>query len=141
MERWASGKLPRRRSRSDRRRVFDAVFAAILGVAGLVFAFLLLPPLVRFFAFLFSGDVWRALVGAGLIALCLGIALIAAVARVEPRGAKVLLRLAWTLIFACPVCLLLALVGSGWLAGIIRAIRDFVPWFRHLLAGAVARPG
>jgi hypothetical protein len=107
----------------------------------LVFAFLLLPPLVRFFAFLLAGDVWRALVGAGFIALCLGIALIVAVARVEPRGAKGLLRLAWTLIFACPVCLVLVLVGSDWLAGIIRAIRDFVPWFRHLLAGAIARPG
>jgi hypothetical protein len=47
VERWASGKLPRRRSRSDRRRVFDAVFAAILGVAGLVFAFLLAGAIAR----------------------------------------------------------------------------------------------
>lgn len=141
MEHRASGKLPGRRSRSDRRRLPAAVFAAILVVAGLVFAFLLLPPLVRFFAFLFSGDVWRALIGAGFIVLCLGIALVFLVGRFEPRRSKGLLRLSWTLIFACPVCLLLALVGSGWLADIVRAIRDFVPWFRHLLDAAIARPG
>jgi hypothetical protein len=141
MEHRLSEKLPSRRNGSDRRRVFDAVFAAILVVAGLVFAFLLLPPFIRFFVFLLSGDVWRAVVGAGFIALCLGIALVFLVGRFEPRRSKGLLRLAWTLILACPACLLLALVGSGWLADIVRAIRDFVPWFRHLLAAAIARPG
>ncbi len=87
----------------------------------LVFA---LPPVVDFIAFLFSGEGWRALLGVSVIALVSGLALLILAGRYDLKRVRPLVTLSWTLIALSPICVVVALIGSGWLESIVEAIHD-----------------
>jgi hypothetical protein len=129
------------RRRSQRRQPLG-IFIALVGAA--VFLALALPPIVRFAAFLFAGDVWRDLLGVALVSLLAGLALAAVIAAFDrpPRpgesGAKredrsrgPLWALAGILIGLVPIgCILVALIASGTLSDVVGWVSDRVAEIR-----------
>ncbi len=109
-----------------------------LGVAVVVAAaaaILILPPVVRFFAFLFNGDVWRAMIGVALLALIAGVLIAGFLGRSDTRRGGQMRKVGLFLILLSPACVLVALVASGWLIDGIDWIDDAVPAIRKFLAG------
>ena len=88
-----------------------------VGIFALVLVVFALPPVIRSIAFLLSGDKWRALVGVSMLALIGGLALLVLVSRYDLRRLRSLVFLSWLLILLSPVCIGVALIGSGWLDG------------------------
>jgi polyferredoxin len=126
--------------RPDRSHTLAIVAGLVFGIVVLV---LVLPPVIRFIAFLFSGDSWRALLGAGLLSFIAGLGLGAALGFFEqrrrggereeslPRRSRgPLWTLVWILFAFAPVCVLVALVGSGWLQNTIEWSGDRISEIR-----------
>lgn len=140
----SSGQRPSARSR--RRAGWRHPLAIIIGLAILAgILALALPPIVRFAAFLFAGDVWRALTGVALISLLAGFLLVAVVggasdrrrspsdagAIKEDRSRAPLWTLVWILLVLVPVaCILVALIASGALLDIIEWVGDRISEIR-----------
>ncbi len=124
-------------SRSERPKRSVGPIALVVGfVVVIAFAVFFLPPILRFFAFLFDGDIWRALIAVALLLLLVGVLVAGLLGRPEtPRGAR-MRQLGMVLILASPLCIVVSLVGSGWLVDGVRWTRQAVPEIRNFLSGS-----
>ena len=98
----------------------------VCGIAVGVFA--LMPPVRELFDLLFSGDGWTATIGVGLILLLPAIVLLGS--SIRSPGLRRLGELTLAASFACVV---VGLVGTGWVVDAVRWISDAVPKIREVL--------
>ena len=108
----------------------NALILLAVGLFAVVLLVFVLPPAIRFVAYLLSGDIWMALVGASMLASIVGLALLVFASRHDLRRLRPLVFLSWLLILLCPVCIGVALIGSGWLANIVTAVREVLNFVR-----------
>jgi hypothetical protein len=119
-----SGPLLRVDRDADHPLVLSIVVCAIA-----VGVFALMPPVRELFDLLFSGDRWTATIGVGLILLLPAIVLLGA--SVRSPGLR---RLGELTLVASLACVVIGLVGTGWVVDAVRWLGDAVPKIREFLS-------
>jgi len=118
---------------SESKGPVNVLILVAVGLFALVLLVFVVPPMIRFIASLLAGDRWMALVGIAMLASIGGLAILVFAGRYEHRRRRPLVFLSWLLILLSPVCIGVALVGSGWFADIVDTVQDVHDFVRGSL--------
>lgn len=98
--------------------------------AGLLVVVLAFRPIRDFFDLLFSGDMWTGLIGVGILVLLAGIIVLGLMG----GRSDSLRKLGLLLMAMSPVCLIVGLIGTGWVVDSINWLSHAIPDIRDALS-------